>query len=902
MPLSPGTRLGPYEVTAQIGKGGMGEVYRARDTSLDRDVAIKVLPAEFASDPERLARFEREAKVLASLNHPNIAAIYGLEKSGDSKALVLELVPGPTLQDRIAQGAIPLDEALPIARQIAEALEAAHEQGIIHRDLKPSNIKVTPDGVVKVLDFGLAKALEPERTEEEVVNSPTMSMTAAATKMGMIMGTAAYMSPEQAKGKSVDKRTDIWAFGVVLFEMLTGRQAFSGEDISDTLVSVFREDPDWSALPDGTALRIHQTLRICLQKDARQRVRDISAIRLAMEGAFESAGSVTPDDVGPAPELALWQRPVPLLMAAMLLVGLSGFTVWSLFRPAPSAPPPATRFVVSPHPDGPLRTAGLLPQLTISPDGTRIVYGSGTASTRRLYMRETDQLDAARLRGSEGGDFPFFSPDGEWVAFRVGDTTLKKVSAFGGPAVTICEGCTAAGASWGLGDQIVFGTPSGGLKRVPAVGGEPEVLTTVEPGPDVVGHYWPEVLPNGRAVLFTVWSGSAEASQIAAVSLDTGEVTYLVEGGSQPRYSPTGHIVYGVGGTLRAVAFDAERLAVTGNPFPVMENVNTKENGGAANFSLSGNGSLVYVTGRSGAERRTLVWVDRAGREEPLPLAPAAFAWPRLSPDGTRLAVHIREPEGTDVWMSEVARGTLSKLTTDPADDSYPLWTPDGQSVVFTSRRDGLGVYRTAADGRGAVERLLTVEDATDLNPYGWAADGQALLFSYAMPAGVWNFGLWSSRGDTAWAPLLDTERMEAQPTISPDGAWVAYASNETGRTEVYVERFPDLGDRRQISIGGGAYPLWSPDGRELFYWGLNRAVMAVPIETEPVFTPGTPEALFDNVYTAPNGREYDITPDGQQFLMLKEGDGVDDAAFQSQIVLVQHWAEELKARVPTGQ
>ena len=516
MPLQPGTTLGSYSVTAKIGEGGMGEVYQARDTKLDRDVALKVLPEAFTSDPDRLARFEREAKVLASLNHPNIGSIYGLEEAEGVRALVLELIEGPTLADRIAQGPIPLDEALPIAKQIAEALEAAHEQGVIHRDLKPANIKVKADGTVKVLDFGLAKAFQPEASDASASLSPTISLTAAATQMGMVIGTAAYMAPEQAKGKVVDKRADVWAFGAVLYEMLTGTRPFVGDDVSDTLAAVLRADVDLAALPDDTPATLSRVISACLRRDPKQRVHDVADVRLAMEGAFETGVSAAALP-SPGPQLRVWQRPIPLALVGLALLALGGLAVGTVMRPGQPSPGSLARFVINTPPDAPLFRGISSPEVAISPDGTRIVYGSGTGpgSTRQLYLRHVDQLDATPLRGTEGGSGPFFSPDGEWVGFHAGDT-LKKVSVLGGPAVTICDlDGFPRGRSWTSDDTIVFATTaSNGLMRVPVVGGEPEVLTSVDPEGAETAHVWPEVLPNGKGVLFTAWSGSDDGAGV----------------------------------------------------------------------------------------------------------------------------------------------------------------------------------------------------------------------------------------------------------------------------------------------------------------------------------------------------------------------------------------------------
>ena len=541
MSLQPGTTLGPYDVTAKIGEGGMGEVYRARDTKLDRDVALKVLPQAFTDDPDRLARFEREAKVLASLNHPNIASIYGLEEADGVRALVLELVEGPTLADRIKQGPIPLDEALPIAKQIAEALEAAHEAGVIHRDLKPANIKVRDDGTVKVLDFGLAKALDPN-PEGDPSQSPTL--TAAATQMGVIMGTAAYMSPEQAKGKPADQRSDVWAFGAVLYEMLAGQRAFGGEDVSDTLVAVFRDEPDWSALPTDVPAAIRQALKVCFQKKPRQRVRDISAVRLAMEGAFETMVGSQPNLLV-APGLGMWQRPIPAAILALVIAGGAGFVGWTVTRPA-AVPAEVIRFAVSPRESEMLSFSSSSQDLAVSPNGTRIVYAVAEGPLLRLHLRSADQLVGTPLWDGEAYG-PFFSPDGEWVGFLDQSlTTLRKVSIFGGPPLTLTESPTPVfGASWGTDDQIIFAAATDGLFRVSGGGGEPEALIIQDSALTEVAYPWPSIIAGRQAVLFVTRPDPSDPlGQIAVLDLNTREVTHLGLAGVNPRYVSTGHLVY----------------------------------------------------------------------------------------------------------------------------------------------------------------------------------------------------------------------------------------------------------------------------------------------------------------------------------------------------------------------
>ena len=895
MSLGVGARLGHYTVTAKLGEGGMGEVWEATDTTLNRQVALKILPEAFAADPDRLARFQREAQVLASLNHPGIAAIYGIEEAEGTRALVLELVEGPTLADRIAHGPIPLDEALPIAKQIAEALEAAHEAGVIHRDLKPANVKVRADGTVKVLDFGLAKALEGDAGGDPS-QSPTL--TAAATKMGVIMGTAAYMSPEQASGETADTRSDVWSFGVVLFETLTGQRLFTGKTVSHVLAKVLERDLDFTALPTSTPAPLRRLLRRCLERERKRRLRDVGdALSHLEEAATTPAGDPSvAAAAAPVVQAPGWRRAMPWVAGIVVASVVTGLAVWSVTRPTPPGPRPLARFVVTTPLDGPLNRTNTYPDVAISPDGTRIVYLSGGTGTRNLYVRQVDQLDATLLRGTEPGQHPFFSPDGEWVGFQ--DTAinaLKKVSVLGGPPVTILDlGRRLFGASWGPDDTIVFATGGEGLLRVPAVGGEPEALTTVDPEQTETAHLWPEFLPNGKAVLFTAWSGSDESSRIAMVSLETKEVTYLLPGGSHPRYAPTGHIVYAVGGSLRAVGFDAERLELTSNnPVPVLENVDTKASG-AANFGFSSDGALVYVTGTGSAPVRTLVWVDRDGREEPINAPPRTYVRPRLSPDGTRVAVDIFDQE-QDIWVWDFARQTFTRLTFDPAPDGYPVWTPDGQRLIFASLREGAwNLYWRAADGTGAAERLT--EDQNDLAPYAVSPDGTRLVLG--LGGNLADVGMLSLEGDHRVEPLLATTFVEGNADISPDGRWIAYDSDETGRGEVYVRPFPDVeGGRWQISTAGGREPIWARSGRELFYYTPG-GVMSVPLQSGPSLTFGNASVVVEGGYVSgPPGRQYDASPDGERFLMIKAGG--DETSTSGQIIVVQNWLDELAQRVP---
>ena len=900
MPLNVGDRLGPYEITGELGAGGMGIVLRARDTKLDRDVALKVLPEAFTSDPDRLARFEREAKVLASLNHPNIGSIYGLEEAEGVKALVLELVEGPTLADRIKQGPIPIDEALPIAKQIAEALEAAHEQGVIHRDLKPANIKVKADGTVKVLDFGLAKAFQPDAGDTSLSASPTISLTAAATQMGMVIGTAAYMSPEQASGNAVDKRVDVWAFGVVLYEMLAGQRLFSGKDVSHTLAYVLTKDIDWAALSTDTPDTLRRLLRRCLERDPRKRMRDIGEARIELEAppappASKPAAAV----VDAVSRLQVWQRPVPLVLGVVALVAITGAAVWNLMRPAPR---PVARALLTPPPSVPLEGARLDVKVALTPDGTRVVYRGLLDGQSRLFVRTLAEFDATPLTGlSANPRNPFISPDGNWVGFFDGGRALQRVSIRGGPPVTIAaiDGSGPLGASWGTDDRIIFATNAvvSGLLRVPMGGGEVEVLTTPDSERGELDHTWPEILPGGKAVLFTIRTmGPIENAQIAVLSLDSGEYEVLFPGGSNPRYVPTGHIVYGVGGRLRAVGFDLNSLTVTSEPIPIVDDVLMGPRG-EANFAVARDGSLVYVRG-GGVEvlGSTLVWVDREGREEPLAAERAPYMEPRVSPDGTRLATRVSDIDGgSDIYIYDIARNNFTQLTFSAELECCPVWTPDGERVVFSSTRDGTpNLYVKSADGTGEVERLTESDDVQIGST--WSADGETLVLESAGDVHTWSFD-----GAPTSTALFQTEFDEQASSVSPDGRWIAYDSDEDGDRDVYVRPFPDVdGGKWKVSTQGGANPVWSPDGRELFYISGN-AMMVAPITSTPSFDVGNPAVVFEGNYIfAGFSPGFDLSSDGTRFLMRKSsGAQADDTPASLDLVVVFNWFEELKRLVP---
>ena len=908
-----GKRFGPYQVDSMLGVGGMGEVYRATDTVLSRQVAIKLLPADVATDPERVARFRREARILASLNHPNVAAIYGVEtmdgEHGSASGLVLELVEGPTLADKLTAGAMPLDEALTVARQIADALDAAHQLGIIHRDLKPGNIKVREDGTVKVLDFGLARVAAMDgdggspSTPRSPADSPTI-MSPAMTAAGIILGTAAYMSPEQAKGKPADKRSDIWAFGCVLYEMLTGTRPFAGDEVQDVLASVLTNEPDWTRLPVELSPTLVMYLRRCVHKQPKQRIADVQDMRLALEGAFETAA--------PAPGASAhtpWTRRAALWVAAALLGGTAvGTVTWLARRPAP---PRVTRFALSATGVAALSVDLVSRDLTVLPDGRRVVYkGSGTQGPL-LFVRALDQLEPTQLVGG-ASRAPFSSPNGQWVGF-VGSgpapVELKKVAVTGGPALIICalDG-QSSGATWGDDDSIIFATVnlSTGLQRVPSAGGKPVILTTPDRLRGENDHLWPQYLPGSQAVLFTITSttGGMDASQVAVLDLRTGTQKILVAGGSQAQYTSSGHLVYAAAGTLRAVAFDARRLELLGAPTPVLPSV-AMLSSGTAEFDIARDGTLVYVPAEAGASRaRTLVWVDRQGREEPVKGTQArAYLSPRLSPDGARLAFEIRD-EANDIWVWDFARETLTRVTFDPTLDSTPLWMPDGRIIHVGAGQDrnATALFRRAADGTAGAERLPQDPMAPLMFPSSVSPDGASIV-TWTLSGSMMKVTL----NDGRVQPLLETPFIERNGSVSPDGRWLAYESNSSGgQFQIYVRPFPNVNDGLWlVSSEGGTQPAWARQGQalELFYVAPDRTLTRVPIGSGATWTAGRPTKLLDAGYFLGAGpllsRMYDVSADGRRFLMMKEP-APDPRVTPASIVVVQNWIEELKRLVPT--
>jgi Tol biopolymer transport system component/tRNA A-37 threonylcarbamoyl transferase component Bud32 len=899
MAIPAGRRIGVYEVTALIGSGGMGEVYQAHDTKLGRDVAIKVLPEQFARDPERLARFQREAKLLAALNHPNIATIHGLEQSGDTHYLVMELVPGETLRDRILRdGALPLEEALKIAKQIAAALEAAHnsEKAIIHRDLKPANVKVTPEDRVKVLDFGLAKVFSAESSQENIVNSPTLSMN--ATAQGVIMGTAAYMSPEQAKGKPVNKSTDIFAFGAVLYEMLTGKQAFNGKDVGDILAAVVRAEPDWNQLPTDTPPMIRTMLKRSLRKDREERLQDAATLRIEIGDVL--SGAAPAEAVSAAPgknrERLWWVVAAALLV---LLVAASG-VAWRATRPA--ALKPLVRLDVDLGADVSLFSIAGADEI-ISPDGTRLVY----VSQNRLFTRRLDQPSATELAGTQGAYSPFFSPDGQWIAFFAGGK-LQKISVEGGSAITLCDAPSGKGGSWGEDGNIIAALNNDGalsrLSRIPSAGGPPTPVPEIQKGETTHRFQrWPQVLPGAKAVLFTssFAPGTWEGANVEVISLADHSRKTLVRGGTFGRYLPSGHLVYVNGGTLFAVPFDVDRLEVHGTPAPVLDRVDYNSAQGSAQLDFSRNGTLIYRSGGAGGGLLTVAWLDGAGKSRSLITKPGHYGRPSVSPDGQRLVIEVTEGSGEDIWLDDWQRDTLTRVTFTEK-STAPVWSPDGRYIVFRAVGEGMSVVRS--DGSGKPQPLTQSKHAQ--YPWSFTPDGKRLAFFEQDPKTA--FDLWTvplestSAGLRAGKPevFLQTPADERNGSFSPDGRWMAYTSAESGMFQVYVRTFPDKGGKWQISSNGGIYPMWSRTGHELLFETLDNRIMAAAYtEKNDSFLADKPRLWLEQRIEGAVGsaKNVDIAPDGKHIVALMPAETAEAQRVQSHVIFLENFFDEVRRR-----
>jgi len=924
MTLAAGTRLGAYEVTASIGAGGMGEVYRARDLKLDRDVALKILPSAFAADPDRLARFEREAKTLAALNHPLIAQIYGVEDSTHVRALVMELVDGETLDARI--GALSVDEALALAKQIAEALQAAHDQGIIHRDLKPTNIKVRSDGTIKVLDFGLAKlSLEAGAASgsgghaaiDGLTQSPTLTL--AATQAGIILGTAGYMSPEQAKGRAADKRSDVWSFGCVLFEMLSGRRAFDGEDVSDTLASVLKSEPDWSALPAEVPHAIKTLLQRCLVKDRRARVADISVVQFVLAEASKlsvaSPAAIESAQVrkgGPAVRRAL-----AIAGAVLLTAALAGIVAWRAWPHA--EPPPVSRFSIMLPQDQQFTNTGRT-MIALSHDGKQVVY----VANNRLYLRALSDLQPRAISGSDSTNGvilnPVFSPDDSSVAFfALNDNSLKRLSIVGGVAVTVCR---TQGVPYGMSwddSGILYADGYRGILRCPSSGGMAEQIVKVD-RQEIPQS--PQMLPGGKAVLFTLANGSDasdrwDKGQVIVQSLDTGKRTTIINGGSDARYVPTGHLLYTLRGVLFAVAFDAAAQATVGAGVPVVEGVRRSPvaaGTGGAHMATSSTGTLIYLPGPadSSSALLKLAVTDRMGTVKALPPASAQFVHVRASRDGARLAIDTDDGKTADIWIYDMAGGTALRRLTTTGKNRFPIWSPNGERVAFQSDREGdLAIFAQRADGTGSVERLTKPETGVAHVPESWSPDARVISLSVVKDS-IYTLSV-LTLSDHMIAPFGNVQSVEPPGSVfSPDGRWLAYhalraedrqrALNSGG---TYVQPFPLAGAIYPApNVGRDFQPLWSRDGKELYYVPLaaNGRIAAVRVLAQSGLTFGIPETFSTAVIagrTSGLRRAFDVLADGRFVGPVPVDYGIGQAP-DSEIRVVLNWFEELKARVPT--
>jgi Tol biopolymer transport system component len=915
MALSAGARFGPYEVLDLLGAGGMGEVYRARDTRLKRDVAIKVLPDGVATHPERLARFHREAELLATLNHPNIAAIYGLEQADVATALVLELIDGETLAERLARGPMRVSDAMAIARQLVEALDAAHGKGVIHRDLKPANIKITPDDKVKVLDFGLAAVVQNSSAHDiNATHSPTLTLN--ATRAGVILGTASYMSPEQATGSMADKRADIWAFGVVLWEMLTGRRIFEGETISHTLAFVITKEPDWNALPPNTPPSIRRLLRRCLEKDRKRRLPDIASAQMEIDDALTaSAPDAIVSHTAPSPPSSRWPGALPWVFAAIATTALAVVVaLWAPWR-TPARPAPV-RVSVEIGIDASIGASGApSANLALSPDGMLLAFvATGDGGPLQLYVRNLGQLQATVLAAGENLRDPFFSPDGQWIAFFA-DGKLKKISTTGGAAVTLCDAPSGRGGTWAEDGTIAFvpdSAPETSIFRVSSAGGKAEMLTSRADGELL--HRWPQTLKGGRALLFTAatTAGSFDSASLVVQTIPDGSRKVVHRGGYYGRYLPTGHLTFVSNGTLFAAPFDLERLELTGQPVPMLEGVQASPGTGAAQFAASAGGTLVYLIGGQRALEAPVVWMDRSGRTTLLRDMSTDWSNPSFSPDGNQLAMDVSSAgNNPDVWIYEWMRDTPTKVTFGGV-NVRPVWTPDGRRIVFSSTRGGgvANLFWQRADGSGEVMRL---GESKNVQLAGsWHPSGKLLVFSEQDPNTGWNILTLPVDGDdkSGWkigkpSVFLNGPSNEQEPMFSPDGRWLAYTSNESGRAQVYVRPFPGPGGPRQISNEGGLFPAWSGRRPELFYRdSVSALMMVVPYSAAGDSFRADKPRVWSPTPTLPRPRlrPFALHPDGERIAIAAASPTTGAPSKQDKVVFVFNFFDELRRLAPVSK
>ena len=906
MALAAGERLGAYEIVAPLGKGGMGEVYKARDTKLGREVAIKVLPAAVAQDADRLARFRREAQVLASLNHPNIAAIYGLEDAGDALYLVLELVAGEDLSERLARGRVPVDEALEIGRQVAEALGQAHEKGIVHRDLKPANVKLDPDGKVKVLDFGLAKAFAGETSSIGPTSTPTIlpTMTTAGTAIGMILGTAAYMSPEQARGKPVDKRTDVWAFGCLLYEMLTGTRAFDGEDVTETLAAIVRGEPDGTRLPADLPPAVRVLLERCLIKDRTERLSDMSVVRFLMSDPADSLSGGRAAAGAPAPA-AKPRRVAPLVIGAAALAVLATFGLTRWLLPASAAPGEPVAHLSVVLPEGVELGSPQLLSLAVSDDGTRIAFVGERDGKNRIYVRTLSDPEPRALEGTEGGNGPFFSPDGRWIAFFAG-SKLRKIAVGGAALQTLADAPGHRGGDWGQ-DGFVYFAPTNisGIWRVPDGGGAATEVTRRNLANGEVSHRWPHLVGDTSTLLFSTWTGPGDDEHhVAMQTIGAQEHHVLLTGGDAPRYATKlGALLYTHLGELFVVPWRPSQTEL-GQAVPLASSEHPNDtigNEGCGNYAVSTDGTLAYVPGTRLRNAARLVWIDRAGKAEVAPLPERNYENVAISPDGTRAIVQIREGT-TTLWMLDLDRDTLTPIGSSAGSSQAPLWTADGARVIYRGTRQGFrNLYWRPVDGSGDEERLTEKPDLSQ-TPTSVSSDGRWLMFNENSAQEVDGVGIWVMRldGDRTPRHLFGAPAGEADGQISPDGRWVAYEAPVSSRLEIFVSPFPGPGPRHQISTHGGMEPLWSRDGRELFFTSGTQ-LTAVHVAPGAAFSASAPHLVHSGRFLKSiNGNtSWNMTPDGARFLRIQNVEPEQDI---TRLEVVLNWFAELTPRVPAAR
>jgi eukaryotic-like serine/threonine-protein kinase len=895
MRLPAGTRVGHYEIVSVLGVGGMGEVYRAHDTKLRRDVALKVLPAAFAHDKDRMIRFEREAHVLASLSHPNIASIFGIEDSGDTRALVMEVVEGPSLSDRIKIGPLPFEEAIEIAKQIADAFEYAHDHGVIHRDLKPANVKITPDDVVKVLDFGLAKAFTGELSAASgsvgggAEASPTLTLR--ATQAGMILGTAAYMAPEQAKGKPVDRRADIWAFGVVMFEMLTGQPLFTGDTAAEIMASAIKEEPKLEKLPASTPSAIRRLIERCLQKDPRQRLQAIGEARIILGGPMQEEPAPQKAMATAVPSKARFAL-VPWALASVLFLALAALA-FTHYRETPSLQ--SLRFQIPPP-------GAALPQhFTLSGDGRKLAFVATAGGPTQIWIRAMDALESRPLAGTEGATYPFWSPDGAYLGFFA-DGKLKKVAVAGGPSQTLCDASTGRGGTWNREGVIVFSPgPASSLFRVPAAGGNPVPVTKIAAGSAAAGDRFPSFLPDGTHFLYLAGSDKANLSGLNVGSLDGAAATRLLTDPTNALYAPpppgvaNGHLLFRREDTLMAQPFDPKSMKMVGDVFPIAEHVPISMNTGFGAFSVAGNGTLVYRAGNE-AVSRELAWLDRSGKRGGVVGKSGEKAQASISPNEKTVAVAIGSSTRSDIWLQDLQRDIITRFTFRPGASFSPVWSPDASYLAFTlgaGTTYGWDIIRKSLSGNGQED--LLVHAGLNASPDDWSPDGKTIV--YQQGGQNTGFDLWLLPLDANRKPVpyLQTQFNEENAQFSPDGKWMAYDSDESGQTQVYIQAVPPNGSKWQVSNAGGLQPTWRRDGKELFYISTDDKLMAAPIKLGSTVAPGTPQFLFDVAsFKQPAvGISYSVSRDGQRFLLSAPAGNQGTAGVPS-ITVVTNWQPSL--------